>query len=256
MAAKRMFSIDVVDTDKFLDMPVSTQALYFHFGMRADDDGFVASPRKIVKIANCTNDDLKVLISKGYVIPFQSGVIVITDWKTNNFIRSDRYKATKYQEEFEQLELCNGAYSKKDVYKMDTKCMQAVSDMDTKRIPNGYQMDTQISIDKNRLDKSSIDNISVCAQAELDNTQTYTKKPKTTRFVPPTVEEVKQYCEENNYKLDAQRFVDFYESKGWMIGKNKMKSWQAAVRTWVRKAQEGSKQDEEDRGESTSVRLW
>ena len=60
MAAKRMFSIDVVDTDKFLDMPVSTQALYFHFGMRADDDGFVASPRKIVKIANCTNDDLKV----------------------------------------------------------------------------------------------------------------------------------------------------------------------------------------------------
>lgn len=103
MAAKRMFSIDVVDTDKFLDMPVSTQALYFHFGMRADDDGFVASPRKIVKIANCTNDDLKVLISKGYVIPFQSGVIVITDWKTNNFIRSDRYKATKYQEEFEQL---------------------------------------------------------------------------------------------------------------------------------------------------------
>ena len=94
MAAKRMFSIDVVDTDKFLDMPVSTQALYFHFGMRADDDGFVASPRKIVKIANCTNDDLKVLISKGYVIPFQSGVIVITDWKTNNFIRSDRYKAS------------------------------------------------------------------------------------------------------------------------------------------------------------------
>lgn len=96
----------------------------------------------------------------------------------------------------------------------------------------------------------------MCAQAELDNTQTYTKKPKTTRFVPPTAEEVKQYCEENNYKLDAQRFVDFYESKGWMIGKNKMKSWQAAVRTWVRKAQEGTKQDEEDRGESTSVRLW
>ena len=244
MATKRMFSIDVIDTDKFLEMPVSTQALYFHFGMRADDDGFVASPRKIVKIANCTNDDLKVLISKGYVIPFESGVIVITDWKTNNYIQSDRYKATRYQEEFKKLELCNGAYSKKDVYRMDTKCIQAVSNMDT-----------QVSIDKNRLDKSSIDNIGVCAQAELDNTQTH-KKKKITRFVPPTVEEVKQYCEENNYKLDAQRFVDFYESKGWMIGKNKMKSWQAAVRTWTRKAQEGAKQDEEDRGESTSVRLW
>lgn len=72
MANKRMFSIDVVDTDKFLDMPVSTQALYFHFGMRADDDGFVSSPKKIVKIANCTNDDLRVLISKGYIIPFES----------------------------------------------------------------------------------------------------------------------------------------------------------------------------------------
>lgn len=81
MASKRMFSIDVIDTDKFLDMPVSTQALYFHFGMRADDDGFVSSPKKIAKIANCTNDDLRILISKGYVIPFDSGVIVITDWK-------------------------------------------------------------------------------------------------------------------------------------------------------------------------------
>ena len=67
MAAKRMFSIDVIDTDKFLDMPVSTQALYFHFGMRADDDGFVSSPKKIVKIANCTNDDLRILISKDLI---------------------------------------------------------------------------------------------------------------------------------------------------------------------------------------------
>ena len=95
MAAKRMFSIDVVDTDKFLDMPVSTQALYFHFGMRADDDGFVASPRKIVKIANCTNDDLKVLISKGYVIPFQSGVIkMLTERK-----QSQKQSQLKYQKQ-------------------------------------------------------------------------------------------------------------------------------------------------------------
>lgn len=259
MAVRRMFSIDVVDTDKFLEMPVTTQALYFHFGMRADDDGFVASPKKIAKIANCTNDDLRILISKGYVIPFESGVVVITDWKTNNSIRCDRYKKTRYQEEFAQLEQHDGAYGKVNVSGMDMSCVQDGYQMETKCQPSGvqdgYQMETQVRLGKDRLGKDSID-IGVCGQAELDDTQTHTKKKKTTRFVPPTVEEVKQYCEENNYKLDAQYFVDFYESKGWMVGKNKMKSWQASVRTWVRKAQEGTKQDEEDRGESTSVRLW
>lgn len=117
-------------------------------------------------------------------------------------------------------------------------------------------MATRRMISRRITDSTRFLKIGVCAQAELDDTQTHKKNKKTIRFVPPTVEEVKQYCEENNYKLDAQRFVDFYESKGWMIGKNKMKSWQAAVRTWTRKAKEGTKQDEEDRGESTSVRLW
>lgn len=78
---------------------------------------------------------------------------------------------------------------------------------------------------------------------------------KNNRFIPPTVEEVRQYCIENNYSLDAQRFVDFYECKGWMVGKNKMKNWKAAVRTWVRKDQEGVKKDE-PREKSHSVQLW
>lgn len=106
-----MFSNDVVDTDRFLDMPVTSQALYFHLGMRADDDGFVSSPKKIIKIVNCTMDDFRILITKGYVIPFNSGVVVITDWKTNNFIRSDRHKPTQYQEEKALLTVENGVYS-------------------------------------------------------------------------------------------------------------------------------------------------
>ena len=77
MAAKRMFSIEVIDTDKFLDMPVSTQALYFHFGMRADDDGFVNNPKKIIKIIGANEDDLKILIAKGFVIVFEQGIIVL-----------------------------------------------------------------------------------------------------------------------------------------------------------------------------------
>ena len=105
-----MFSLEVVDTDRFLDMPASTQALYFHLGMRADDDGFVAAPRKIIAMCNCSADDLRILISKNYVIPFKSGVCVVTDWLKNNFLRSDRRKPTKYQDELNLLGIEDKAY--------------------------------------------------------------------------------------------------------------------------------------------------
>ena len=121
MANRRMFSLTVVDTDQFLDMPSTTQALYFHLGMRADDDGFVSSPKKIAGIANCSMDDLKLLIAKGYVIPFESGVIVITHWKQHNYIQSDRYRKTTYKKEREQLELVE------NVYKLDTENIQQSS---------------------------------------------------------------------------------------------------------------------------------
>lgn len=124
MAKRRMFSLDVVDTDKFLDMPASTQNLYFHLGMRADDDGFVASPRKITALVNCSADDMKLLITKGFVYIFGSGVCVIIDWKTNNFIRPDRYQKTVYEEEKKMLISSDVAYGM------------------THGIPNGYQTDT------------------------------------------------------------------------------------------------------------------
>jgi len=82
-----MFSLDI---DKFLDMPATAQLLYFHLGMRADDDGFVASPRRIMMLIGCGQDDMKILILKGFVIAFESGVCVITDWKQNNQLRHDR----------------------------------------------------------------------------------------------------------------------------------------------------------------------
>ena len=99
MAQKRMFSLTVTDTDKFLDMPASTQALYFHLGMHGDDDGFVASPRKIARGAGCNDDDLRLLAAKGYIIPFESGVIVIADWGINNTLKNDRYHATVFTAE-------------------------------------------------------------------------------------------------------------------------------------------------------------
>lgn len=121
MANRRMFSLDVINTDKFLDMPVTAQCLYFHLGMRADDDGFVSNPKQIIRLAACTQGDIKVLIENGFIIPFESGIIVIRHWKQHNYIQSDRYRKTKYREELSHLEL------KENVYSLDTEISQAVS---------------------------------------------------------------------------------------------------------------------------------
>lgn len=103
MAQKRMFSLQVIETDKFLDMPTSAQALYFHLGMHGDDDGFVGSPKKITRSVGCNDDDLRLLAAKGFVIPFDSGVVVITDWNINNTLKNDRYHETVFTSEKSQL---------------------------------------------------------------------------------------------------------------------------------------------------------
>jgi hypothetical protein len=126
MAQRRMFSAQIVNSDAFLDMPISSQALYFHLGMHSDDDGFV-SPRKVLRLIGAGDDDLKVLLSKSFVIPFDSGVIVITHWKQNNYIQADRYTPTIYKAERRQL-----------------SCVQNVYELDTARVQIGSAPDTQI----------------------------------------------------------------------------------------------------------------
>lgn len=112
MARKRMFDIEIVDTDLFLEMPQSTQNLYFHLGMRADDDGFVSNPKKIIRAIGANEDDLKILITKKFIIPFETGVIVIRHWKINNYLRNDRYTETIYKDEKRMLqEDENGVYN-------------------------------------------------------------------------------------------------------------------------------------------------
>lgn len=103
MAKKRMFNMNIVDSDAFLDMPLSTQCLYFHLNMRADDDGFVGNPKRIVRLIGCSDDDLKLLIAKRFVLCFEDGVIVIKHWRMHNCIQSDRYTPTVYQEEKDML---------------------------------------------------------------------------------------------------------------------------------------------------------
>ena len=90
MAERRMFAKCITESDAFLDMPLSTQALYFHLGMVADDDGFVSSPKKITRSINASEDDLKLLLAKRFVLGFESGIVVIKHWKMNNYIRNVR----------------------------------------------------------------------------------------------------------------------------------------------------------------------
>jgi hypothetical protein len=125
MAQRRMFSSQIVSSDAFLEMPLTSQALYFHLGMSADDDGFV-SPRKVLRMSGAGEDDLKILLAKGFVIPFESGIIVITHWKQNNYLRNDRYTPTIYKAERERL-----------------SCVQSVYRLDTIGIPAGNRLDTQ-----------------------------------------------------------------------------------------------------------------
>lgn len=112
MAERRMFSKTIVDSDAFLDMPMSTQCLYFHLNMRADDDGFVNNPKRVQRMVGAADDDLKLLIAKSFILTFESGVIVIKHWRMNNYLRNDRYKPTVYQDEKNKLTLKeNNAYS-------------------------------------------------------------------------------------------------------------------------------------------------
>jgi hypothetical protein len=103
MANKRMFNIEIIDADKFLDMPNSSQNLYFHLAMRADDDGFISNPKKIQRIVGASDDDANILITKEYVLKFENGLIVIKHWRIHNYLRSDRYKPSLNTNQREQL---------------------------------------------------------------------------------------------------------------------------------------------------------
>lgn len=206
MAERRMFAKTIVLSDAFLDLPMSARCLYFTLGMLADDDGFVNSPKGIMRQCGASEDDMKVLLAKKFLLWFDTGVIVIKHWRINNYLRNDRYTETKYVDEKQMLNIePNGAYRMKKSGMISANNDIGIPSMG---IP---------SIDKVSLDKNSIGE---------------EEEPKRTRFVPPTIDEVSSYCKERKNNVDSQRFVDFYASKGWKVGNQPMKDWKAAVRTW------------------------
>lgn len=120
MADRRMFNRKIVESDAFLDMPLSAQALYLHLNMEADDAGFVNSPKRIQRMIGSSEDDLKLLLAKSFLIAFDSGVMVVKHWKINNYIAKDRYHETSYLEEKKMLsEKDNGAYSLKTLEELE-----------------------------------------------------------------------------------------------------------------------------------------
>ena len=217
MAERRMFAKTIVTSDAFLDMPASTRCLYFLLGMVADDDGFVNNPRSIMRQSGATVDDMNLLIAKRFILTFQSGVVVIKHWCIHNTIQKDRYKETKYLEEKATLALDGNKAYTEAVSEVYPECIQDVS------IP-----EPQVRLGKDKLgeDRRGEDSIEDVPDINVGN------KTTRKRFSPPTVEQVREYCWERGNSVDPQRFVDYYSSNGWMVGKNKMKDWKAAVRTW------------------------
>lgn len=240
-----MFSLDVVNTDAFLDLPISSQALYFHLGMRADDDGFVASPKRITITIGANQDDLKLLIVKGFVISLEEGIVVIRHWKQNNYIQADRYKKTIYQEQVALLSVSNG------IYDVDTKCIQDVSEM--------Y---TQVSIGKDSIGK--VNNYQLIADMYNDTCVSF---PRLTKLSDKRKRAIKARL--NTYTMDDfKHLFEMAESSGFLKGQNK-RNWSATFDWLIQddnmaKVLDGNYADKvslggkesTDNEETSSVKLW
>lgn len=224
MAERRMFSKTIIDSDMFLDMPTSTRLLYFDLSMRADDDGFVNSPKKIIRMTGASNDDLKLLIAKNFIIPFESGVVVIKHWKIHNYIRNDRYKPTICQDEMSMI-----TENKNKEY--------VIAD----GIPVVDQTETQVRLGKDSIGKDSIDKSKESKHKHGEYSHVLLTQTDYQKLI-------EQYGEEMTEK--AITFLDEYiEMKGY-----KAKNHYLAIKKWVvdavkeRDAKKGKKGDKNESG--------
>ena len=218
MAERRMFAKTIIDSDAFLEMPISARLLYYDLAMRADDDGFNNSPRKVMRTVGATTDDFNILVARKFIIPFENGVVVIKHWRIHNYIRKDTYNETPYKEQKAQLE-----YDENNAYRLIADGGERPL-LDAQSASRGRTVDeplTQVRLGQGRLGKGMED-----------------IEPQK-RFAKPTLEEVQAYCLERGKGVDPQKWYDYYSANGWKVGKNPMKDWKAAVRTWERSGDNG-----------------
>lgn len=205
MAERRMFAKAITESDAFLEMPQSSQALYMHLGMNADDDGFVGSPKRIIRMINCSEDDLKILIAKRFVLWFDTGVVAIKHWKMNNLIRKDRYQKTVYQDELSTLVVKeNGSYTE-----AEEVGLPLVNQVTTNGQPNGNHLETQYSIGKVSIGKySEVRKKEKIKEPELIETELINTEPviaeEETKEEPPKKAKKKK-------KVDTRTFDEIIE---------------------------------------------
>ena len=218
MAERRMFTKKITDGDLFTSMPPTTQCLYFHLCMGADDDGFSNNIRIAMFNAHASTDDFNTLVNKRFIIPFDSGVIVIKHWKMHNYVRNDRYRETKFLEEKSQLVLkTNGVYS-----------------MSTDGIPMVYQMDTEDSIGKDiDIDKDKKKSISTNVDIPKENSFSFDKHTN--------VENLEYYfsTDERFSKLKPdfrQAMIDWMEYKDQRKPKKSNHYVEKGLKSWVTEA--------------------
>lgn len=237
MAQRRMFSKNVVEMDRFVRMPATAQALYFHLGMNADDDGFVGNPSMVARSVGMRDEDLVTLMKAGYIYAFDSGVVVIVDWTTNNQIRRDRYTPTVFQVEyadFQQHHLPAMSTNLATTWQPDVN--QPGNQMATTwQPPDNHSAPPVLGIG------SGTDKDTPLSLKEAKNASLRERPPSAKQFIPPTPDEVRAYASEKGLAIDPEEFCDFYISKGWIVGRTKMKDWRAAVRNWCRRDKAGQK---------------
>jgi len=225
MAIKRMFSLKIVDTDAFLDMPQSSQLLYFHLVMRADDEGFIGNHKRIIRLIGSNDDDLKILIAKRFVLTFESGIMVIKHWLIHNTIRMDRFNETNYKKEKKLLKLNeNKAYTE-----------------------NGNQLATQVKLSKVKLSKVSIAETS-SAEFSFNDKLEIMKNSKDKRMVIIswywlyknfTFENNKQYSSALKRELRASANLEGYDIEKikqimfWMNGQEWLDWKLETVNKWI-----------------------
>lgn len=213
MAERRMMSKSIIKSDTFLDMPATTQNLYFHMLLDADDDGFINAPKSIMRMIGAKDDDMKVLAAKQFVIPFESGVVVIKDWKIHNYIQNDRYKpSTLPERDLLNIQKDKTYTLKSDVSKMDTECIQTVS-IGKDRL--GKVRLGKDRIGKDRIGKVSIDTLCHVSHDDVDkshfeiieylNLKTGSKFKPTTK---PYVQAIRSRLKEGYTVEDFKTVID------------------------------------------------
>lgn len=235
MAERRMFAKTIIDSDAFIDMPVSARLLYYDLSMRADDEGFVNSPKKIMRMTGTSEDDLRILITKKFIIPFENGIVVIKHWYIHNYIRKDTSKETTYVQEKECLEL-------------DENKAYRVKNDDRRRSVD--EPSTQVSIGKVSIGKDSINNTYVQSNSQNHSAQDLANEE--TPIITLILNDKSEYAVVENQVIKWQ---ELYPAVDVMQELRKMKGWldanqsrrktrrgiQRFINGWLSKAQDNPK---------------